>query len=154
MHNENERHEVWLLQRLLRWISPWEYLKFSQAEFCRSLGCERGFHGNVSRRLQSRLFYERSQLQVSDEKPIFLNEIFVFKVGCLHPIACTRSGSGFPSNATLFWIFYSVTATCFGRMTIFKREYFIQENWFLFRHLKLRPLVNEVGLQLSYEQNM
>jgi hypothetical protein len=24
------------------------------------------------------------------------------KVGCLHPVACTRSGSGFPSNATLF----------------------------------------------------
>jgi hypothetical protein len=23
-------------------------------------------------------------------------------VGCLHPVACTRSGSGFPSNATLF----------------------------------------------------
>jgi hypothetical protein len=24
------------------------------------------------------------------------------KVGCLHPVACTRSGSGFPSNATKF----------------------------------------------------
>jgi hypothetical protein len=24
-----------------------------------------------------------------------------FKVGCLHPVACTRLGSGFPSNATL-----------------------------------------------------
>jgi hypothetical protein len=24
------------------------------------------------------------------------------KVGCLHHVACTRSGSGFPSNATLF----------------------------------------------------
>jgi hypothetical protein len=23
------------------------------------------------------------------------------KVGCLHPVACSRSGSGFPSNATL-----------------------------------------------------
>jgi hypothetical protein len=23
-------------------------------------------------------------------------------LGCLHPVACTRSGSGFPSNATLF----------------------------------------------------
>jgi hypothetical protein len=23
------------------------------------------------------------------------------KVGCLHPVACTRSGSGFPSNETL-----------------------------------------------------
>jgi hypothetical protein len=22
-------------------------------------------------------------------------------LGCLHPVACTRSGSGFPSNATL-----------------------------------------------------
>jgi hypothetical protein len=27
---------------------------------------------------------------------------------------CIRPGSGFPSNATLVWIFYSVTATCFG----------------------------------------
>jgi hypothetical protein len=27
------------------------------------------------------------------------------------------SGSGFPTNATLFWIFYWITATCFGRMT-------------------------------------
>jgi hypothetical protein len=24
------------------------------------------------------------------------------KVGCLHSVACTSSGSGFPSNATLF----------------------------------------------------
>jgi hypothetical protein len=32
------------------------------------------------------------------------------KVGYLHPVVCTRSGSGFPSNATLVWIFYSVTA--------------------------------------------
>jgi hypothetical protein len=31
------------------------------------------------------------------------------KVGCLHPVACTRLGSGFPSNATLVWIFYLVT---------------------------------------------
>jgi hypothetical protein len=44
------------------------------------------------------------------------------KVGCLHPVACTRSGSGFPSNWTLVWIFYSVTATCFGLMTIFRRK--------------------------------
>jgi hypothetical protein len=33
------------------------------------------------------------------------------------------SGSGFPSNATLVWIFYSVTATCFGLMTIFRWKY-------------------------------
>jgi hypothetical protein len=33
---------------------------------------------------------------------------YYLKVGCLHPVACTRSGSGFPSNATLVWIFYSV----------------------------------------------
>jgi hypothetical protein len=25
----------------------------------------------------------------------------IVKVGYLHPVACTRSGSGFPSNATL-----------------------------------------------------
>jgi hypothetical protein len=28
-------------------------------------------------------------------------DIQVYRVGCLHPVACTRSGSGFPSNATL-----------------------------------------------------
>jgi hypothetical protein len=28
--------------------------------------------------------------------------IKIVKVGCLHPITCTRSGSRFPSNATLF----------------------------------------------------
>jgi hypothetical protein len=28
--------------------------------------------------------------------------VYNLKVGCLHPVACTRSGSGFPSNATLF----------------------------------------------------
>jgi hypothetical protein len=44
------------------------------------------------------------------------------KVGCLHPVACTRSGWGFPSNATLVWIFYLVTTTCFGLMTIFRRK--------------------------------
>jgi hypothetical protein len=27
--------------------------------------------------------------------------MYNIKVGCLHPVACTRSGSGFPSNATL-----------------------------------------------------
>jgi hypothetical protein len=31
--------------------------------------------------------------------PIMLSDL---KVDCLHPVACTRSGSGFPSNATLF----------------------------------------------------
>jgi hypothetical protein len=31
------------------------------------------------------------------------------KVGSLDPVACTRSGSGFLSNATLFWIFYSIS---------------------------------------------
>jgi hypothetical protein len=46
--------------------------------------------------------------------------VYNLKVGCLHPVACTRSGSGFPSNATLVWIFYSVTDTCFGLMTIFR----------------------------------
>jgi hypothetical protein len=31
----------------------------------------------------------------------FSTYIHHLKVGCLHPVACTRSGSGFPSNATL-----------------------------------------------------
>jgi hypothetical protein len=44
--------------------------------------------------------------------------ILHLKAGCLHPVSCTRSGSGFPSNATLVWIFYSVTATCFGLIYI------------------------------------
>jgi hypothetical protein len=34
----------------------------------------------------------------------------------------TKSGSGFPSNATLVSIFYLITATCFGLMTIFRPE--------------------------------
>jgi hypothetical protein len=29
------------------------------------------------------------------------------KVGCLHPVACTRSGAGFPSNATLLNILFN-----------------------------------------------
>jgi hypothetical protein len=28
-------------------------------------------------------------------------DICIYNIGCLHPVACTRSGSGFPSNATL-----------------------------------------------------
>jgi hypothetical protein len=47
----------------------------------------------------------------------------ILKVCCLHPVACTRSCSGFPSKATLVWIFYSVIATCFGLMTNFRRKY-------------------------------
>jgi hypothetical protein len=35
---------------------------------------------------------------ISIEKLLFAG----LKVGCLHPVACTRSGSGFLSNATLF----------------------------------------------------
>jgi hypothetical protein len=27
---------------------------------------------------------------------------YVLNLGCLHPVACTTSGSGFPCNATLF----------------------------------------------------
>jgi hypothetical protein len=53
----------------------------------------------------------------SDTATCHINDL---KLGCLHPVACTRSGSGFPSNGTLVWIFYSVTATCFGLMAIFK----------------------------------
>jgi hypothetical protein len=34
-------------------------------------------------------------------------------------VECTRSGSGFPSNATLVWIFYSVTANV---SVLFPRE--------------------------------
>jgi hypothetical protein len=30
----------------------------------------------------------------------FINMLWNLKVGCLHPVACTKSGSGFPSNAT------------------------------------------------------
>jgi hypothetical protein len=38
-----------------------------------------------------------------------MNRNTYLKVGCLHPVACTRSGSGFSSNSTLVWIFYSIT---------------------------------------------
>jgi hypothetical protein len=40
-----------------------------------------------------------------------------------HQWQSLQSGSGFPSNATLVWIFYSVTDTCFGLMAIFRRKY-------------------------------
>jgi hypothetical protein len=39
-----------------------------------------------------------------------------------------RSGSGFPSIAPLVLIFYLVTATCFGLMTIFRRSVALDGN--------------------------
>jgi hypothetical protein len=66
--------------------------------------------------------------------------LYNLKVGCLHPVACTRLGSGFPSNATLVSIFYSITATCFGRMTIFRWKYIyfcMLHDWLAFIILKL-----------------
>jgi hypothetical protein len=42
-----------------------------------------------------RLFWNQEQVLFPQLKKTNL------KVGCLHPVACTRSGSGFPSNATL-----------------------------------------------------
>jgi hypothetical protein len=62
------------------------------------------------------------------------NNKYNLQVGCLHPVACTRSGSGFPSNATLVWIFYSLTATCFGLMTIYIYIYI-----FTRRKMVIRP---------------
>jgi hypothetical protein len=58
----------------------------------------------------------------SYETSVYFQRATLLKVGCLHPVACTRSGSGFSSNATLLWIFYSVfkledghkTETCSG----------------------------------------
>jgi hypothetical protein len=38
--------------------------------------------------------------------------IILKKVGCLHPVACTRLGSGFSSNATL--VNFQTTETCSG----------------------------------------
>jgi hypothetical protein len=35
------------------------------------------------------------------KKYVEQNKVLYLKVGCLHPVACTRLGSGFPSNATL-----------------------------------------------------
>jgi hypothetical protein len=57
-----------------------------------------------------------------------VHAVYYLKVGCLHPVACTRSGSGFPSNVTLVCKFYSVTATCFGLMTIFRRNVALDGN--------------------------
>jgi hypothetical protein len=42
--------------------------------------------------------------------------------GILNNYKIQRSGSEFPSNATLVWIFHLVTATCFGLMTIFRPD--------------------------------
>jgi hypothetical protein len=33
---------------------------------------------------------------------------FFLQHGCLHPVACTRSGSGFPSNTTLFRLLFNI----------------------------------------------
>jgi NADH:ubiquinone oxidoreductase subunit 3 (subunit A) len=43
----------------------------------------------------------RSAYQIQYVIVIISNLVFNLKVCCLHPVACTRSGSGFPSNATL-----------------------------------------------------
>jgi hypothetical protein len=46
---------------------------------------------------------------------LFLNKFYCLKLGCLHPVACTRSGSGFLSNATLFPLEDGhTTETCSG----------------------------------------
>jgi hypothetical protein len=34
---------------------------------------------------------------------------FNLKLGCWHPVACTRSGSGFLSNATLFQELFTIS---------------------------------------------
>jgi hypothetical protein len=60
------------------------------------------------------------------------------------------SGSGFPSNATLFWIFYSVTAVCFGRMTIFRRKYIHG----LHSYLTSPRTALYLGLQNMWNNNM
>jgi hypothetical protein len=35
---------------------------------------------------------------------LFIYLFIFFRVGCLHPVACTRLGSGFPSNAIRIYI--------------------------------------------------
>jgi hypothetical protein len=71
----------------------------------------------------------------------------------LHPVACTRSGSGFPSNATLFWIFYSIiTATCFGRMTIFRPKKYSGYYWIKYSKqccVRRKPRTWPVSIMLS-----
>jgi hypothetical protein len=67
----------------------------------------------------------RGNLQISDlHFPDHRN-----RFGYLQTNSCTFtnriklrlcSGWGFPSNATLVWIFYLVTATCFGLISIFR----------------------------------
>jgi hypothetical protein len=76
--------------------------------------------------LESREYGRRGSAELT---PRHLSISKKVKVGCLHPVACTRSGSGFPSNATLVWIFFSVTATCFCLMTIFRQKYISAWRW-------------------------
>jgi hypothetical protein len=40
-------------------------------------------------------------LERPSQVAILENANAILKVSCLHPVACTMSGSGFPSNATL-----------------------------------------------------
>jgi hypothetical protein len=49
-------------------------------------------------------------------------EYFLLSKIWLEINSAKRSGSGFLSNATLIWIFYLVTATCFGLVTIFRQK--------------------------------
>jgi hypothetical protein len=111
-------------------LKPWQIqgsgsLSYQGYRSRRRRKCLLPYNTNLRRRLLSllRSFNLHSEYVNRFPQCIIIIIIIILKVGCLHPVACTRSGSGFPSNATLFWIFYSVTATCFGRMTIFKWKY-------------------------------
>jgi hypothetical protein len=51
--------------------------------------------------------------------------IIIYNPGCLHPVACVRSGDGdfYPSaqrHYRMLILLYYYTATCFGRTTIFR----------------------------------
>jgi hypothetical protein len=52
-------------------------------------------------KLSRGLRLKSTEIEVGRRKYNFTKVYSKVKVGCLHPVACTRSGSGFPSNATL-----------------------------------------------------
>jgi hypothetical protein len=62
-----------------------------QAKINRRLNSGNACYHLVQNLLSSRLLSKNVKMR-----------IYNLKVGCLHPVACTRSGLGFPSNATLF----------------------------------------------------
>jgi hypothetical protein len=85
-----------LLHRFLNWTVGGIAVLGSKYRYCPKWLFV-GFKGGVERPERS----PRALRITEIESERFRDTTYNLKVGCLHPVACTRSGSGFPSNATL-----------------------------------------------------